>query len=271
MSLPRYVLVNKVVGETPLECAEAWRKASGISPEIPLAYAGRLDPMASGILLVLIGDECKRQTEYHHFDKEYNFSVLLDVHSDSGDVLGVVAGNAPKVHTVPWARIARSFCGPLSLPYPHYSSRTVQGKPLHVWASEGRLSEITIPKKDSHIYRLKYLGSRTLSRASLVTAARAKIDLLPTVTDPRKSLGNDFRRPLVHASWEALGATGQADDQFTILDFRCIASSGTYMRSLAEEIAKRAGTSGLAYSIERTAIGRYLSLWRGTGLWRSRL
>jgi len=45
-----------------------------------------------------------------------------------------------------------------------------------------------------------------------------------------------------------------------------VVSSGTYIRSLAPEIARRVGTVGLAYSIHRTEIGRYL----GFGFWLKR-
>jgi tRNA U55 pseudouridine synthase TruB len=40
-------------------------------------------PMASGKLLVLLGEECKHQENYHSLDKEYEFSVLLGIGSDT--------------------------------------------------------------------------------------------------------------------------------------------------------------------------------------------
>lgn len=253
-----YVVLDKKVGETPLSCAEAWRSQNGVATDIPLAYAGRLDPMASGKLLVLIGDECKVQERYHGLDKAYDISVLLDIISDSGDVLGVVAeANTPIAHNPNWATITDSFVGEITLPYPTYSARTVHGKPLHVWASEGRLAEITIPSKTSRIYSLVNTGERLLTRTELYCEATAKVALLPTVTDPRKALGNDFRRPLVYQAWEKLSTHGRPDDIFTIVHFTCIASSGTYMRTLADELARKIGTRGLAFSIHRTHIGEF--------------
>ena len=47
----RYVIVEKAVGETPLEATERYRVRANIDTGTPLAYAGRLDPMASGQLL----------------------------------------------------------------------------------------------------------------------------------------------------------------------------------------------------------------------------
>ncbi|MCA9363758.1 hypothetical protein KC727_00880, partial [Candidatus Kaiserbacteria bacterium] len=87
--MQRYATIEKRIGETPLEAAERLRVTLGLSADIPLAYAGRLDPMASGKLLVLIGDECKKQEQYHTLDKEYTFEVLFGVRSDTADVLGI--------------------------------------------------------------------------------------------------------------------------------------------------------------------------------------
>jgi tRNA pseudouridine(55) synthase len=254
----RFITLQKRVGETPLECLEAWREEHPELADVPLAYAGRLDPMASGTLLILIGDECKRQASYHGLDKAYAFSVLLGVHSDSGDVLGIVNETGPSQPTKEAiARVLEELTGTITLPFPIFSARTVQGKPLHTWTMEGRLSEIEIPKQTSKVYSLTLEALRQQTRTEVYTHAKRMIDSLPTVTDPRKSLGNDFRRPDVKASWERFWESGSKDNVFCILDLVCIASSGTYMRSLAEVIGEKLGTTGLACGIHRTIIGRY--------------
>ena len=57
----RYAVIEKNIGETPLMAVESFRKLNPELLQYPMTYAGRLDPMASGKLVVLIGDECKRQ------------------------------------------------------------------------------------------------------------------------------------------------------------------------------------------------------------------
>ena len=163
--IPRYVLLEKAVGQTPLECLELWRKDKPEFKKTPLAYAGRLDPMASGLLLVLIGDECKNQTNYHHLDKEYEFEILFGTHSDSGDVLGIVSEADKKIVTESEIKnILPEFIGDMEVPYPIFSSKTVQGKPLHTWTMENRLHEITIPTRKSEIFELELLNHKTFSR-----------------------------------------------------------------------------------------------------------
>ena len=256
--MQKYVMLDKAVGQTPLECAEAWRAAHTEYTGVPLAYAGRLDPMASGKLLVLIGDECKVQEKYHHLDKEYEFSVLFGVSSDTADVLGrlTIALKAPSISKSQLSTGINKLIGPVNLPYPHFSSKTVQGKPLHVWTLEGRLNEIKIPTKESTIYKLKLTNLETKTRSQIYTDVSTKIESIKPVTEESKALGNDFRRIDVRKDWKLFLETGNPAEIFTIATFTCIASSGTYMRTLAEVIAKQVNTTGLAYHIHRTKIGK---------------
>jgi tRNA pseudouridine(55) synthase len=260
-----YALIEKQVGETPLAALERFRSDSDIPKNVPLAYAGRLDPMASGKLLILIGDECKRQRDYHGLDKEYEFSVLIGTASDTGDVLGIISTcSAPQV-TENAARIAtQKLVGALEMPYPHFSSKTVHGKPLHVWTLEKRLGEIKIPTKHSHIFSLKLTDLCTITKQEAYAYVTRKIETIPEVTDPRKALGADFRRSDVHAAWNKFLKDGAPEYQ--VATFSCIASSGTYMRSLAEKIAEELGTCGLAYHIHRSKIGKYAKVG-SVGLW----
>lgn len=293
--MEKYVVLEKQVGETPLSCLENWRAEQIASSrlnlelaDVPMAYAGRLDPMASGKLLVLLGDECKKQKNYHGLDKEYLVEVLFGVSSDSGDVLGIVTEEgAPQVSEADLRRTLATFIGLTTFPYPKFSSKTVQGKPLHTWTVEGRLNEIEIPTYTATIYRIKLESLITKTRAQVYHEASAKIETIPPVTDPRKALGNDFRRPDVRAAWKAfqeartctkhhptpssprsdLGLEGvsTANNQFSIATIRVTGSAGLYMRTLAEEIAKRLNTSALAYSIHRSKIGNFQQLPFTTG------
>ena len=274
--MEKYVVLDKKVGETPLSCAEEWRAKHPEFVGVPLAYAGRLDPMASGKLLVLIGEECKKQTEYHNLDKTYEFSILFGIESDSLDVLGrlnvckpssdiqlenwVGLGLAPRSAQFESSYITtviEKFVGNIELPYPKFSAKTVKGKPLHMWTLEGRLDEIEIPTKKSEVFELTLTGIETVEKSEMVRQALEKVNSIPEVTDQRKALGNDFRRTDVRADWNKIFNDNSLPSEFTIANFICTASSGTYMRTLAYEIAKKLGTCGLAWRIHRTHIGHY--------------
>ena len=270
MTFPKYVVLEKEVGQTPLACAELWRADKPELTGVPLAYAGRLDPMASGKLLVLIGDECKVQENYHGLDKQYEFSILFGVSSDTADVLGRLqfSDTIPSPTLAQLQTICKNLEGEVELPYPHFSSKTIKGKPLHVWTLEGRLDEITIPTKRSTIFNIKPTKLETKTRIQIYQEASTKIETIPPVTDASKALGADFRRIDVRADWKRFAETGTPTDTFTIATFTCVASSGTYMRTLAEVIAKQCNTTALAYHIHRTKIGTYKSLPFSIGFWK---
>ena len=84
------MISEKMIGETPLECLERTRLEKGIAALVPMTYAGRLDPLASGKLLILVGDECKEKEKYLGLDKEYEIEVLFGVMTDTGDALGLI-------------------------------------------------------------------------------------------------------------------------------------------------------------------------------------
>jgi tRNA pseudouridine(55) synthase len=259
--MEKYVVLEKAVGETPLSCAEAFRDTRPNLIGISLSYAGRLDPMASGKLLVLIGEECKHQADYHSLDKEYEFSVLFGISSDTQDVLGRLKTEHGGIEILGQNLNATSqtLVGPLTFTYPLFSAKTVKGKPLHTWTLEGRLSEIEIPTRTSTIYKLELTNIETKPRQEVVATALQKINSIPEVTDPKKALGADFRRKDVRADWQDVATDFSLPSEYTIAHFICIASSGAYMRTLATIIAKELGTTGLAFHIHRTKMGRYNS------------
>jgi len=268
--MEKYILLEKEVGETPLSCAEEYRASHPELNDVSMAYAGRLDPMASGKLLILLGEECKNQTMYHGLDKEYEFSVLFGIGSDSHDVLGRLltdlSSDSVKQEVDESSQLSaqlRDICkqltGNIELPYPHFSAKTVQGKPLHMWTLEGRLGEIEIPTKESIIYWLALDFVETKTRAEICDESRTKIDSIPEVTEARKALGNDFRRVDVRQDWEAIKKNDSLPDSYYIAHFTCLASSGTYMRTLAHLIGQKLkpATPSLAWRIHRTKIGTF--------------
>lgn len=256
--MQKTLVVEKSVGETPLQALSRARELHGIAPEVPMTYAGRLDPMAQGTLLLLVGDECKQQTKYHGLDKEYRFEVLFGFKSDTGDIMGMPTTGPEMPLTLPaLQKLARSLEGEISLPYPHFSSKTVRGKPLFLWTLEGRLHEIEIPVATTTIYTLRALEMRSVKGAILKREILARIESLPAVTEESKRLGEDFRRTDIIPAWETLL---KKDCDYVIASFVATVSSGTYIRSLAPKIAELLGTVGLAYSIERTKLGRFIKL-----------
>lgn len=255
----RYTTIEKAIGQTPLAALEAWRSTHPEYQDTPLAYTGRLDPMASGKLLILIGDECKKIHTYHTLDKEYDIEVLLDIGSDTGDVLGLTTlsnqQTKPGMRTI--THILKQELGTHEHEYPVFSSRPVHGKPLFTYALSNTLDTISIPTHEETIYAIKLKKPYTLSTDALQQKVTSLLQNTPTSNDPRKVLGADFRITDVKAGWDAIYTEPRT---YHVLPLTVTCGSGTYMRSLAGRIGHALNTHALALSIHRTRIGRYHTL-----------
>ncbi len=260
-TLKKILFLDKKVGQTPLQVIEGFKLKNPEYEDQKMSYAGRLDPMAEGLLVILVGDECKEREKYLNLDKEYEFEILVGFKSDSGDVLGLARKdhNLPKInsfHTEGKIRkVLRKVSRKKTMKYPAFSSKTVDGKPLFLWALEEKLDEIEIPERDVKIFKLDLIERYFLEKRHVEDLIFKKINSIEEVTDPSKELGRDFRRGEIRKNWKGILSSIPEDRDFMIIKVRCMCSSGTYMRVLAEDIAKELGNFGLAFSIKRTRIG----------------
>lgn len=268
--LPRYIVTHKPIGKTPLEVIQEIKRNDPTYAAVPMSFAGRLDPLASGKLIILVGEECKKAKDYLGLDKEYEFEVLLGIATDTYDVLGMPNINAvllsQKPDTKLVERITKKFLGQQTFAYPPFSSKTVDGKPLLQHALEGGLDAIEIPTKDVVIHKLSLNNIREIKAGELFTQIRENIESIAPVTEDSKALGNDFRRPVIRELYKTIEQGVSQDQTFYILKFTCICSSGTYMRTLADMIGKELAERGLAFSINRTQIGKYIPVGP-SGFW----
>lgn len=262
----------KQPGETPLQALGRLRKELKIGSDVKMTYAGRLDPLAEGEIIVLTGDECKNKDKYLTLDKEYEVEILFGAKTDTGDVMGKIVDGAKflvdsfgNVSDDILRSVLQEFVGTVRWEYPAFSSKTVQGKPLFLWALEGKLSEIDeIPMRESEIYELELLDScsNQLSVGELRDIVREKIDsvkpVVPNIVNGKdsKMLGADFRRSEIKYSWNIFFDLCEKYEinSFHIARIRCKCSSGTYMRTLAEKVGKCLNMPSLAFSITRTRI-----------------
>ena len=259
--MKRYVVLDKKIGETPLEALGIWRSLHPAYKAVKATYAGRLDPMASGKLLILLGEECKKKHIYTGLDKEYEVSVLLDVSTDTGDVLGLPMYTGSE--TMPSDRDIEQVCknevGARSHQYPAYSSKTVRGTPLFLHALRGTLLQDEIPSHTESIYSIEVLNTYHHTSSTVRGYITQVLRTVPRDTNPKKEVGKDFRQDDIRAAWERLFAR-MPERNFSIIKIRVTAGTGAYMRTLAERIGEALGTSACALSIHRTRIGRRVSL-----------
>jgi tRNA pseudouridine55 synthase len=243
----------KKLGETPLEATERLRAELGIDSTVPMTYAGRLDPLAEGVLIVLSGDDCKDEvkSKYLGLDKEYTVDVLLGLTTDTYDLLGMPsAGNAGGVSDIKkedFVSELNKYIGKFEQEYPLYSSRNIalygagQGGRVGSLAQDGEKNT-----KNVEIYSADLIGESQINPMGLFDEIVEKISLVK----------GDFRQEKIVESWKKLLLESVARDsyKFKIYNIKVKCSSGTYMRSLAHNIGKNLGCGALAKGINRTEI-----------------
>lgn len=238
------ILLYKYRGETPLQALDRLRKEQPQYEKSILSYAGRLDPMAEGLLPVLVDNDNNEREKYLGLDKEYTIEVLFGIETDTGDILGKITSVAePTVITQEKVEHAlEKYVRTFSQTYPIYSSHPVNGKPLHQWAREGRLTEITIPSREVTIHSAVCESSQPI---------RSENVLESVIQDISKVKG-DFRQDEIIQLWRnrLQGKT----HTFFVVQFTVSCSSGTYMRVLAQNVGKDLGCGAIAYSIKRTKV-----------------
>lgn len=242
--------IYKPIGKTPYQIIEALRKKMPEYKDIKIGFAGRLDPLAHGVLLLMIGDATKNRDLYLELPKEYKFEILFGVSTDTYDALGFLQDNAVKNIPQDLRKQTQEFIknktGIQTQKYPPYSSKEVAGKPLFQWAREDKLSEIKVPTRKIEIYKLNLLGVKE-TPANLVKKLISKNISI---------VGGDFRQAETLHKWNKFF---ESDVPTTLMTARCSieCSSGTYVRSLVNELGLTIGTGAIALEILRTKVGEH--------------
>jgi len=243
------VCLYKEVGETPLACLDRLRKQYPEFQDSVLSYAGRLDPMAEGLLLVMVDDGNKKRDDYLALDKHYTCDVLFDIATDTYDVLGKIRDFMNKNSRVNSSYIAAAlgqFVGTRHQQYPFYSSKPVSGKPLFKWAREGRADDLVPPGKTITVHDITIDAVTIISKDELRNHIMGKLG----------KITGDFRQTEITQGWEKyFSFINKTNYVVARISIHC--SSGTYVRMLADQLGKALGTCALALDIKRTKIGDF--------------
>ena len=170
---------------------------------VPCGHMGTLDPLASGVLPVGVGNATRLFDYFLNKEKEYIAEFTFGVDSDTLDSTGnlICGGHVPNEAEI--AAVLPTFFGDIMQVPPKYSAKNVNGKRGYDLARAG--VEFELPPKKVHIYGMQTLGK---------------------VEDK----ADTFR-----------------------LKIRC--GGGTYIRSLARDIAAALGTKAVMSALNRTQSG----------------
>ncbi|HTN44380.1 MAG TPA: hypothetical protein VMN77_11355 [Nitrospiria bacterium] len=216
-----------------------------------VTHTGSLDPMAEGVLVLLVGPVAKRrQAELQAVDKEYEFDLLFGFSTDSYDQLGLVTDAAAyEPENFPENKLndlLARWVGKKEQELPPFSSAVIRGKPLFWWAREGRIHEVGLPVREIEVFEAG------LVRRSEIT----KRDLEGLIMKNVGSVEGDFRQDRIKERWQTALA-GHPNGRFSVAAIRMTVGSGTYVRSIAHELGRALGLPSIALRILRTRSGRF--------------
>jgi tRNA pseudouridine55 synthase len=148
------ILLDKSPGPTSHDAVLWARRALN---EDKVGHCGSLDPFASGLLLLGVGEALKWQDRLMAERKIYEGTFRLGLATDTDDITGKPLPGFPKTIDPPaesdLLALFRQFTGRQMQTVPRYSAAKVKGKPLYAWARAG--VSMDLPEKEIEIYRLE--------------------------------------------------------------------------------------------------------------------
>jgi tRNA pseudouridine55 synthase len=172
-------------------------------PKIKVGHTGTLDPLATGLLVLVVGSYTKRASEFSKLDKTYEVGMKLGATSTTGDAEGTIQVTSMQVPSSEKVEaVIKQFVGEIAQAPPAYSAIKVGGQRAYKLARAGK--EVQLEPRKVKIYE---------------------------ITD--------------------------IEYAYPDIKFTAKVSSGTYIRSLVEDIGKKLGTGAYMTELNRTEVGLY--------------
>lgn len=212
-------------------------KVSGKGPgKVKVGHGGTLDPLATGVLPIAIGEATKLTGRMLNASKEYDFTILFGTQTAGLDAEGEIV--ATSNHRPTWAEIEAvlpQFAGPIRQAPPAFSAIKVDGKRAYDRARDGE--DVEMAAREVTIYALAPVRHPRVGEEPQATAQAAG-------EEPDTRLrGNDEKL--------------EAGESLNAITLSAHVSKGTYIRSLARDIAVAAGTVGHVSMLRRTRAGPF--------------
>ena len=237
-----WIILDKPVGlgsTTAVSAVKRILREAG-EPKTKVGHGGTLDPLASGVLPIALGEATKLCGRMLDATKAYDFAIRFGEETDTLDAEGVaVATNDVRPSLEQVEAALRGFTGEIEQVPPVYSALKVGGKAAYARARAGE--QIEMKSRRVTVYNLKILpgtGRGTAERSELVEGAQR--------------FAASMVGPLHHPSDDP--PPRAAEDQITL---SATVSKGTYIRSLARDIAHALGTVGHVSYLRRTRAGPF--------------
>lgn len=243
------ILFNKKYRETLVDMLIRFRVEQEKYADAKITYAGRLDPLAEGLMILLTDKDVHHKDSFNKLDKVYQVDFMFGFETDTYDILGISKNDhGLSLHSDTLQKGINNLLKTKTQSYPAYSSKTVEGKPLWQWAREGADISKIAPMRSVEIYSARYISDRVIS-----------IDeLQANYIQPLIEINGDFRQKDIVNKWGRI-LSEDVSQNVTIYTAEFHVSSGTYIRSLIHQLGKNLGTSAVCIKISRLQVGDHHS------------
>lgn len=200
--------------------------------KLKVGHAGTLDPLATGLLILCVGDYTKRIEEFQAMPKTYTGTFTFGATTPSFDLEKAPDTFYPTAHlTREVLEAAREpFLGDILQVPPIFSAVKVDGRRLYKNARTGQ--EVEMPHRPVQVASFDLTGD---------------LRPVPPGLDEVRVASKKGSDIMLHPDYpEGLQ-----------LDFQVVCSKGTYIRSLANDLGQAAGSGAYLSSLRRTAIGEF--------------
>ncbi|MEH3040893.1 MAG: tRNA pseudouridine(55) synthase TruB [Sphingomonas paucimobilis] len=239
-----WIIIDKPLGSGSTQIVSAVKRAlrEGGYGKHKVGHGGTLDPLATGVLPVAIGEATKLAGRMLDASKRYDFTIRFGAQTDTLDLEGkVIAESSVRPTLAAVEAVLSRFTGPIEQVPPAYSALKVDGERAYDLARKGE--EVVLATRKVTVFSLQILpGTGRGTMRSMVEGG----------VHERSATGSPPPPPAAPAV--PLPASGEDLDEITLSAF---VSKGTYIRSLARDIALALGTVGHVTMLRRTKAGPF--------------
>ncbi len=211
-----------------------------------VGHGGTLDPLAEGVLPIALGEATKLAGRMLDASKVYEFTIQFGEETSTLDTEGEVvetSNHRPRMAAIP--AVLKHFTGPIEQVPPAYSALKVDGKRAYDLARAGEAVELKT--RAVEIFSLDILPGTGRGTSEAGGEARSG-----------NSGGDDWNKPVASPPNPADGPPACIGEGLAeTVTLTAHVSKGTYIRSLARDIARALGTVGHVTYLRRTKAGPF--------------
>lgn len=206
------LLIDKPTGMTSFGVVARIRRvlSQQAGKKVKVGHTGTLDPFATGLMILVIGAECRNAGKYTKLDKVYEATFMLGQESTTGDPEGVlteISDRRPSIDEV--RQVLETFVGDIKQRPPIFSAIKIDGQRAYKLARDGQ--EIEMPERTVTIYSLD-LVEYTYPELKIRTHVSSGTYIRSLAVDIGRALGTGAYCSALRRTSIAEWLVGSADD-----------------------------------------------------------